>query len=132
MHEGVLGHAMWESIRLRLQLHALLSMPEAFPANCAVHDLRRMPLVATISRFHIQILQLFAFVLIWVHWDACLQYGACAAQPASRWGHHHPHPCACRCQACGHSADKQLRAVSFPYLHMQTLCMNVESWDVTS
>lgn len=51
----------------------------------AVHDLRRAPIVSSISRFHIQILQLFLFVFIWVHWDACLQYGACAAQPAVRW-----------------------------------------------
>ena len=42
----------------------------------AVHDLRRSPLVSSISRFHIQIIQLFAFVLVWVQWDACLQYGA--------------------------------------------------------
>ena len=51
-----------------------------------MHDLQRMPLVANISRFHIQILQLFGLVLIWVHWNACLQYGACAAQPPIRLG----------------------------------------------
>ncbi|CAL5223621.1 g6162 [Coccomyxa viridis] len=51
----------------------------------AVHDLRRSPLVSSISRFHIQIIQLFAFVFVWVHWDACLQYGACASQPPSRY-----------------------------------------------
>ncbi|BDA48837.1 Potassium/sodium hyperpolarization-activated cyclic nucleotide-gated channel [Coccomyxa sp. Obi] len=39
-----------------------------------VHDLRRTPIVSSISRFHIQILQMFLFVFIWVHWDACLQY----------------------------------------------------------
>lgn len=50
----------------------------------AVHDLRQMPVVSSISRFHIQIMQLFLFVFIWVHWDACLQYGACAAQPPIR------------------------------------------------
>lgn len=40
--------------------------------------------MSSISRFHIQIIQLFAFVLVWVHWDACLQYGACASQPPNR------------------------------------------------
>ncbi len=50
----------------------------------AVHDLQQAPLVANISRFHIQIGQLFTLVLIWVHWNACLQYGACAAQAPSR------------------------------------------------
>ena len=41
--------------------------------------------MSSISRFHIQIIQLFAFVFVWVHWDACLQYGACASQPPSRY-----------------------------------------------
>lgn len=41
--------------------------------------------MSSISRFHIQIIQLFAFVFVWVHWDACLQYGACASQPSSRY-----------------------------------------------
>jgi len=54
----------------------------------AVHDLRRSPLVSSISRFHIQIIQLFAFVFVWVHWDACLQYGACASQPPTRRAQH--------------------------------------------
>ena len=43
--------------------------------------------MSSISRFHIQIIQLFAFVFVWVHWDACLQYGACASQPPSRYTH---------------------------------------------
>ena len=91
MHDMLRGSSSGQHLQhatVRVWLHALLSMPETLHARTArraVHDLRRMPLVATISRFHIQILQLFAFVLIWVHWDACLQYGACAAQPASRW-----------------------------------------------
>ncbi len=50
----------------------------------AVHDLRRTPIVSSISRFHIQIMQMFLFVFIWVHWDACLQYGACSAQTPLR------------------------------------------------
>lgn len=50
----------------------------------AVHDLQQAPLVANISRFHIQIGQLFTLVLLWVHWNACLQYGACAAQAPTR------------------------------------------------
>ena len=41
--------------------------------------------MSSISRFHIQIIQLFAFVFVWVHWDACLQYGACTSQPPSRY-----------------------------------------------
>lgn len=40
--------------------------------------------MASISRFHVQIIQLFACVFMWVHWDACLQYGACASQPSTR------------------------------------------------
>ena len=41
--------------------------------------------MSSISRFHIQIIQLFAFVFVWVHWDACLQYGACTSQLPSRY-----------------------------------------------
>ena len=43
--------------------------------------------MSSISRFHIQIIQLFAFVFVWVHWDACLQYGACASQAPGRCTH---------------------------------------------
>lgn len=55
-----------------------------FVLSGVVHDLRRTPIVSSISRFHIQILQMFLFVFIWVHWDACLQYGACSAQSPLR------------------------------------------------
>lgn len=41
-------------------------------------------MVGSISRFHVQIIQLFACVFMWVHWDACLQYGVCASQPPTR------------------------------------------------
>ena len=44
----------------------------------AVHSLGRVPLVSEISRFHGQLLRLLTFLSIWVHWDACLQYGSCA------------------------------------------------------
>ena len=40
--------------------------------------------MGSISRFHVQIIQLFACVFMWVHWDACLQYGVCASQPPTR------------------------------------------------
>ena len=63
---------------------AMQSLTKLYALWCAVHDLQQMPLVANISRFHIQIGQLFTMVLIWVHWNACLQYGACAAQAPSR------------------------------------------------
>lgn len=44
----------------------------------AVHSLGRVPLISEISRFHGQLLRLLTFLSIWVHWDACIQYGSCA------------------------------------------------------
>ena len=48
---------------------------------CAVHDMARMPILSSISRFHMSILRLLLIVLVWVHWDACLNYGFCAYEP---------------------------------------------------
>ena len=50
----------------------------------AVHSLGRVPLISEISRFHGQLLRLLTFLAIWVHWDACLQYGSCAAPQHNR------------------------------------------------
>lgn len=45
----------------------------------------RLPLLSKISRFHMRILRLLVVVLVWVHWDACLNYGACVYQHPPRW-----------------------------------------------
>eukprot|EP00884_Botryococcus_braunii_P013800 jgi/Botrbrau1/22420/Bobra.0091s0023.2 len=45
-----------------------------------VHEMQRIHFLASISRFHAQILRLLALLFVWTHWNACLQYGACAAQ----------------------------------------------------
>lgn len=60
-----------------------LGVPEVI--YFAVHDVGRMPLLNSISRFHMSILRLLLIVLVWVHWDACLNYGACAYQAAPRF-----------------------------------------------
>ena len=40
--------------------------------------MKKVRWVQDISRFHFQLLRLLAFLLVWIHWDACLHYGACA------------------------------------------------------
>ena len=60
-----------------LHMHAL---------SRAARDLRRLRIVANIDQFHAQIAKLLAYVFIFVHWNACLQYGSCTAQGARRQG----------------------------------------------
>ena len=50
----------------------------------AAHDIKRLKLLSDISQFDSQILKLTTYVFLWIHWNACLQYGSCVAQPDSR------------------------------------------------
>lgn len=50
----------------------------------AAHDVKRLKIFANISQFDSQILKLVAYVFLWVHWNSCLQYGSCVAQPDSK------------------------------------------------
>ena len=49
-----------------------------------MNDLRRMRIVSRINQFHAQLVKLGAYVFMFVHWNACLQYGSCTAQGESR------------------------------------------------
>lgn len=50
----------------------------------AAHDIKRLKILSDISQFDAQILKLTTYVFLWIHWNACLQYGSCVAQPDSR------------------------------------------------
>ena len=50
----------------------------------AAHDIKRLKILSDISQFDSQILKLTTYVFLWIHWNACLQYGSCVAQPDSR------------------------------------------------
>lgn len=50
----------------------------------AAHDIKRLKILSDISQFDSQILKLTTYVFLWIHWNACLQYGSCVAQPESR------------------------------------------------
>ncbi|DBB03995.1 TPA: SCF ubiquitin ligase complex subunit [Trebouxia sp. C0004] len=49
----------------------------------AAHDIKRLKILSDISQFDAQILKLTTYVFLWIHWNACLQYGSCVAQPDS-------------------------------------------------
>ncbi|KAL3154475.1 hypothetical protein ABBQ32_013941 [Trebouxia sp. C0010 RCD-2024] len=49
----------------------------------AAHDIKRLKILSDISQFDSQILKLTTYVFLWIHWNACLQYGSCVAQPDS-------------------------------------------------
>ena len=51
----------------------------------AAHDIKRLKIMSDISQFDAQILKLTTYVFLWIHWNACLQYGSCVAQPDSRY-----------------------------------------------
>ena len=51
----------------------------------AAHDIKRLKILSDISQFDSQILKLTTYVFLWIHWNACLQYGSCVAQPDSRY-----------------------------------------------
>ena len=67
--------SQWLQVIRVLHMHAL---------SRAARDLRRLRIVANIDQFHAQITKLLAYVFIFVHWNACLQYGSCTAQGARR------------------------------------------------
>ena len=83
----------WLQVIRVLHMHAL---------SRAARDLRRMRFVANIDQFHAQIAKLLAYVFIFVHWNACLQYGSCTAQGARRQAASCAVPI-----SCGHCSDAQ-------------------------
>lgn len=76
-------HALAEAPPAWLQVIRVLHM---HALSRAARDLRRLRIVANIDQFHAQIAKLLAYVFIFVHWNACLQYGSCTAQGARRQG----------------------------------------------
>ena len=75
MHAPAEPPSEWLQVIRVLHMHAL---------SRAARDLRRLRIVANIDQFHAQITKLLAYVFIFVHWNACLQYGSCTAQGARR------------------------------------------------
>lgn len=52
--------------------------------RCAVRSLVQLAAFSRLRKFHLKILRLLLILLVWVHWDACLNYGVCAYEPPPR------------------------------------------------
>ncbi|KAK9819773.1 hypothetical protein WJX72_002193 [[Myrmecia] bisecta] len=74
---------VWRLPRI-LKVLRVMKMPSL---AAALHYAMRMRFVADMNRFHVRIIKLILFCAIYVHWDACLQYGAAVAQgfPPGCW-----------------------------------------------